>query len=152
MKRIFLLSFLLLCGCFGLRAANPAGDRILGVYEVIGETTHERSKVRIYANGDTYEARIIWLEHPNDANGKRRLDTHNPDPALRTKPADQIVLIRGLRYDAKEGQWNGGTIYDPVSGKTYDMLAEFEQPDVLHVRGYVGRPVFGKSFSWKKPE
>ena len=71
MKRIFLLSFLLLCGCFGLRAANPAGDRILGVYEVIGETTHERSKVRIYANGDTYEARIIWLEHPNDANGKR---------------------------------------------------------------------------------
>ena len=32
------------------------------------------------------------------------------------------------------------------------MLAEFEQPDVLHVRGYVGRPVFGKSFSWKKLE
>lgn len=152
MKHFLLPLFLLLCCSLGLHAANPAGDRILGVYEVIGETTHERSKVRIYANGDTYEARIIWLEHPNDANGKRRLDTHNPDPALRTKPADQIVLIRGLRYDADEGQWTGGTIYDPVSGKTYDMLAEFEQPDMLHVRGYVGRPVFGKSFSWKKLE
>ena len=119
---------------------------------MIGETTHERAKVSIYANGGTYEARIIWPDLPNDANGKRRLDTHNPDPALRTKPADQIVLIRGLRYDAKEGQWNGGTIYDPVSGKTYDMLAEFEQPDVLHVRGYVGRPAFGQSFSLKKLE
>lgn len=151
MKRL-LLSFLLLCCGFGLRAASPAGDRILGVYEVIGETTHERSKVRIYANGDTYEARIIWLEHPNDANGKRRLDTLNPDPALRSTPADQIVLVRGLRYDADENQWIGGTIYDPVSGKTYDLRTEFEQPNVLHVRGYVNRPVFGKSFYWKKLE
>ncbi len=152
MKRILSLSFFLLCCSLGVRAAQPAADRILGVYEVIGETTHERSKVRFYAKGDTYEARIIWLEHPNDPNGQPRLDRLNPDPALRTTPADQIVLIRGLRYDADENQWVGGTIYDPVNGKTYDLMAAFDEPNLLRIHGYVGRPVFGKNLFWKKIE
>ena len=51
------------CTTTGSVSAQEA-DRILGIYKVEGETTHELSKVRIYKTGDTYEARIIWLEHP----------------------------------------------------------------------------------------
>lgn len=88
------------CTATGSVSAQEA-DRILGIYKVEGETTHELSKVRIYKTGDTYEARIIWLEHPNDEAGNPRLDLLNPDPALRSGRADAIVLVRGLRYDAK---------------------------------------------------
>ena len=56
------------CTATGSVSAQEA-DRILGIYKVEGETTHELSKVRIYKTGDTYEARIIWLEHPNDEAG-----------------------------------------------------------------------------------
>ena len=104
------------CTATGSVSAQEA-DRILGIYKVEGETTHELSKVRIYKTGDTYEARIIWLEHPNDEAGNPRLDLLNPDPALRSGRADAIVLVRGLRYDAKKERWTGGTIYNPVDGK-----------------------------------
>ena len=138
------------CTTTGSVSAQEA-DRILGIYKVEGETTHELSKVRIYKTGDTYEARIIWLEHPNDEAGKPRLDLLNPDPALRSGRADAIVLVRGLRYDAKKERWTGGTIYNPVDGKVYDVQAEFDGPQELRVRGYIRkahvrqRPRLGKA-------
>jgi hypothetical protein len=71
MKR-FITTLLLtaaLCGAADSVHAQEA-DRILGTYLVEGETTHELSKVRIYKKGDAYEARIIWLEHPDDEAGR----------------------------------------------------------------------------------
>lgn len=133
-------------------SAQKPADRILGVYKVVGETTNEVSKVRIYRNGDTYDGKIIWLEHPADASGNPRLDDLNPNPALRSVHADQIVIVRGLRYDAEKKRWTGGTIYNPVDGKTYDVLAEFETPSVLRVRGYLGKPMLGKNYMWDKLE
>ena len=41
------------CTTTGSVSAQEA-DRILGIYKVEGETTHELSKVRIYKTGDTY--------------------------------------------------------------------------------------------------
>ena len=139
------------CTTTGSVSAQEA-DRILGIYKVEGETTHELSKVRIYKTGDTYEARIIWLEHPNDETGNPRLDLLNPDPALRSGRADAIVLVRGLRYDARKERWTGGTIYNPVDGKVYDVQAEFDGPQELRVRGYIGKPMFGRDLVWEKLE
>lgn len=152
MKRVATAIITLLCIAAAGSVSAQEADRILGVYRVIGETTHELSNVRIYKSGDTYEAQIIWLEHPDDANGNPRLDALNPDPALRNVPADEIVIVRGLRYDARKKQWTGGTIYNPVDGKVYDAVAEFDSPDVLNMRGYVGKPIFGKTFEWKRLE
>jgi uncharacterized protein (DUF2147 family) len=153
MKR-FITTLLLtaaLCGAADSVHAQEA-DRILGTYLVEGETTHELSKVRIYKKGDAYEARIIWLEHPDDEAGHPRLDLLNPDPALRSGRADAIVLVRGLHYDAKKAKWTGGTIYNPVDGKIYDAQAEFDGPRKLRMRGYVGKPVFGRDLIWEKLE
>ena len=127
------------CTATGSVSAQEA-DRILGIYKVEGETTHELSKVRIYKTGDTDEA------------GNPRLDLLNPDPALRSGRADAIVLVRGLRYDAKKERWTGGTIYNPVDGKVYDVQAEFDGPQELRVRGYIGKPMFGRDLVWEKLE
>ena len=72
--------------------------------------------------------------------------------ALRSGRADAIVLVRGLRYDAKKERWTGGTIYNPVDGKVYDVQAEFDGPQELRVRGYIGKPMFGRDLVWEKLE
>lgn len=140
----------IIIGC-GISAAQN-GDKILGVYRVIGEETKEASNVKVYKKGNTYEAQIIWLQHPLDKNGKPRLDALNPEPALRSVRGDKIVIVKGLRYDAANKKWTGGSIYNPVNGKTYDAMAEFDSPNKLKMRGYVGRPTFGKSFIWTRIE
>lgn len=138
----------LIIGC-GITSAQ-SGDKIVGLYRVIGEETKEASKVNVYKKGNTYEAQIIWLEHPLDKNGKPRLDVLNPNSSLRSVRGDKIIIVRGLVYDSKNNRWSGGKIYNPVTGKTYDAMAEFESPTELKMRGYVGKPAFGKSFIWTK--
>lgn len=134
---------------YGICSAQN-GDKILGTYRVISHTTKEKSNVKFYKNGDTYEAQIIWLEHPLDANGQPRLDVLNPNPTLRSVRGDKIVIVKGLRYNSKNDKWAGGKIYDPVVGKTYDAIAEFENPTKLKMKGYIGMPSFGKSFIWTR--
>lgn len=140
----------LTAGC-GAASAQHA-DRILGTYRVIGVETKERSNVKIYKKGNTYEAQVVWLEHPLDAHGKPRLDELNPDPALRCVRGDRIVVLRGLRYNSKHDKWTDGRIYNPENGKSYDAMAEFESPTKLKMRGYLGVPALGKTFIWTKIE
>lgn len=148
LKNILSVFVVLLFGC-GTAAAQD-GDKILGTYRVIGMETKEPSNVKIYKNGNTYEAQIIWLERPNDKNGKPRLDVLNPDPALRSVRGDKVVIVKGLKYNAKHNKWIGGRIYNPVTGKTYDAMAEFDSPTKLKMKGYLGTPAFGKNFIWTK--
>lgn len=154
MKKQIKTLLLLLAVCLGAGSTVSAqqADRILGVYRVIGEETKEVSKVKVYKSGDTYEAKIIWLEHPLDEKGKPRLDKLNPNPALRSVRGDAIVIVKGLRYDQKRDIWTGGTIYNPVTGKIYDANAQFDTPKALRVRGFLGKPMLGKSFDWIKLE
>ncbi len=146
-----LLGLVLLCSAGNVAARTP-GDRILGVYSAVGEETKALSKVQFYKNGDFYEAKIIWLEKPSDAEGNPLYDILNPDPELRKVRADDIVLVRGLKYDGRNGNWSGGTVYNPVTGKTYDVVIMFDNPRRLKVRGYVGSTMFGKNFFWDKLE
>jgi Delta7-sterol 5-desaturase len=62
--------------------------------------------------------RIIWLWEPNSADGRARLDEHNPDPALRTRSLIGIEIVRGLRQ-SKPGIWTEGEHYNPDDGQTY---------------------------------
>lgn len=149
-KAISLIAAFITIGC-GISFAQN-GDKILGTYRVIGAETKEASKVKIYKNGNAYDAQIIWLEHPNDQKGKPRTDVLNPNTSLRSVRGDRIIIVRGLKYDSKSGKWTGGRIYNPVTGKTYDAMAEFDNPTKLKMRGYVGKPAFGKNFIWTKLE
>ena len=131
--------------------AQSGGDKILGVYSVVGETTGEESKVEFYCtpNG-CYEARITWLQNPLDKDGNPRLDDLNPDPELRKVRGDKIIVVRDLKYDPDKKNWTGGKIYNPVAGKTFDVMAEFESDKTLKVRGYMGKQILGKNFYWDK--
>ncbi|HVS75461.1 MAG TPA: DUF2147 domain-containing protein [Steroidobacteraceae bacterium] len=73
-------------------------------------------------------------------------DIHNPDPKLRSRPLCGLRIGEGF-VQADPRQARGGHLYDPKSGRTYSgrMTAD---GNLLHLRGYVGLPMFGRSESW----
>jgi uncharacterized protein (DUF2147 family) len=61
--------------------------------------------------------------------------------------------MMNFQYNSKSTKWEGGTIYDPKSGKTYDGYMYFENNNLntLHLRGYVmGMSWIGKTSEWTR--
>ena len=122
-------------------AAAQNGDRILGVYKAV-EFTRQ-------ADG-SYRGQIIWLKQPNNPDGTPKLDVKNPDAAKRSVRADQVVVVDGVKYDAKKDVWNGGRVYDPTKGKDYKVEVSFEDAKTLRVKGSLLG--FSRSVYWTKIE
>ncbi|MBP3425494.1 MAG: DUF2147 domain-containing protein [Rikenellaceae bacterium] len=115
---------------------NDKGDNIIGTY--LTDRGGSKSKVRVTKNADgTYDARVFWVENALDENGKKRKDVKNPDKALRNVDVDNILLVKGLRYDAEDKMWGGAKIYDPTKGIKVNATAEFESKDKLKLRGTI---------------
>ena len=150
MRNLFRLGACIVAMLFATSAfAQSAADRILGVYQV--EEDGNKSKVRFTKCEDgTYQGQIIWLSQPNHPDGTPRTDIKNPNPELRNTPADQIVVVRGIRYDAKKEAWGGGKVYKPTNGKVYNVECSFDDEQTLRVKGSLGP--FSLSRYWKKIE
>ncbi len=126
-------------------------DRLLGNYYIYKHETKSESKVNIYKTKDgKYEGKFIWLKVPNNPDGTPKLDKNNPNPKLRNVRLDQLVLLKGFKYNPSTDEWIDGEIYDPEDGKTYSCKLKFESDKKLKVRGYVGIPALGKSMYWNK--
>ena len=115
---------------------NDKADNIIGEY--LTDRGGSKSKVRITKNADgTYNAQVFWVENPYDKDGKKRKDVKNPDKSLRNVDVDQIVIVNGLQYDAKDKKWGGAKMYDPTKGIRVNATAEFETADKLKLRGTI---------------
>ena len=152
MKHLLCVVALLLGISLPAMAQNPLNgraDNIVGTYAGMQGNDRFRARIVKLTNG-TYRAQVVWLEHDRDAKGNKILDTKNPDKALRNRPADQIVLFSGLKYNAKKHRWDDTKIYDPQRGLRAKMTAEFEADGRLRVRGSLLG--IGESVYWKKIE
>lgn len=136
MKRLALILLALLCvsPIAAQNVLNNKADNIVGTYSAKQGDDVFRAKIVKLTDG-TYRAQVIWLEHDRDAKGNKILDSKNPDKNLRTKPADQIVLFSGLKYDEKKRCWNDTKIYDPQRGLRARMTAEFDADGRLRIKG-----------------
>lgn len=125
---------------FALPAAaqgiNNKADNIIGEY--LTDRGGSKSKVRVTKNADgTYDAQVFWVENPMGKDGKKRKDVKNPDKSLRNVDIDQVVIVKGLKYDAEDKKWGGAKIYDPTKGLRVNATAEFETADKLKLRGTI---------------
>lgn len=149
-KNLLMLLAIMLMGCGSAVAQNVlnnSGDNIVGTYE--GKQNDDLFKAKIEKMSDgTYRAQVFWLEHDRDKNGNKILDSKNPDKKLRKTPADRIVLFSGLKYDAKNKEWNGTKIYDPQRGVNAKMVACFTSDGRLKITGSV--LVISETVYWKK--
>jgi uncharacterized protein (DUF2147 family) len=76
-------------------------------------------------------------------------DVNNPDASRRDRPLCGLVMVYGFS-EAGPNEWDGGYVYDPEGGKTYDAQVTLASPDRLDLRGYVGLPVFGRTETWTR--
>lgn len=142
--RSVLISVLLL---FSISVFSQA-DRVVGIWL----TQDGDSQVKIIKSAENkFYGQIKWLKNPKE-DGKAKVDKKNPNEKLKTRPILDLMLLSGFVYNAAKEQWVDGTIYDPKNGKTYNcyMWIEPNNPDVLHVKGYIGFSWIGRQVEWKR--
>jgi uncharacterized protein (DUF2147 family) len=93
---------------------------------------------------------IEWLRVPLDAAGKPKTDIHNPDASLRSRPDCGLTILGGFTEDS-DGSWHGGWVYDPESGNTYKSNMHVGDDGKLHVRGYIGISLLGRTEIMTRP-
>jgi uncharacterized protein (DUF2147 family) len=105
--------------------------------------------ILIAACGNQLCGRLEWLQNP-DVQGKPKTDSHNPDAALQSRPLCGLTIVGGFSPDGSGG-WTGGWVYDPQSGKTYKAEMHIAADGTLHLRGYIGIPMLGRTAVWTRP-
>lgn len=149
MKRLFTTFTVLLASVLITMAQNKlntAADNILGCY--LAEQNEDVYKTRFTKAADgTYTCQMYYLRDLYDKDGKVFLDFRNPDKSLRNVRADQIVLIRGLKYNAAKQHWDGAKIYDPQRGLKANVTVNFTDDGRLRIRGTVLG--IGETAYWK---
>lgn len=117
------------------QAAQP--DDILGTWQ------SETVKLEFFKAGAEYNARILWGNRIVESDGTTfKKDTHNPDPALRSRSLQGITMVTGLVY--QNGEWAGGSMYDGSSGRVVNGKAEITDGK-LKLRGYMGVSLMGQT-------
>ena len=102
--------------------------------------------VEVYKQGDVFNGKIVWLQHPTEPDGSPAVDDNNPDAKLRSRRLIGLNMLSGLKKTGDE--YTGGTIYDPANGKTYNCSMKVEG-DVLKVRGSLDkRGLIGRTMDW----
>ena len=148
MKKII---FTIMCALMVISASaqnlNSKGDNIIGNYLSTKDGVKSKIKITKEANG-TYKAQVYWVEKALDAKGNKRKDVKNPNKSLRNVDIDKVVLIKGLKYDAKDKEWTDSKIYDPGSGKIYSIDIEFKDANTLKVYGNILG--IGKTVYWTR--
>jgi len=60
--------------------------------------------------------------------------------------------MQNLAWDTDEYEWGKGQIYDARDGHAYSLNVQLKKHDTLHLRGYIGLSLFGKTTSWTRTE
>ena len=108
------------------------------------------AQIDIYkASTGKVAGKITWLKEPNDEAGKPKTDPKNPNEKLRSRARLGMVIVAGFSKK-NDTYWDGGTIYDPKSGKTYSCNMNMQSDGSLKVRGFLGVSLIGKTQIWTK--
>jgi uncharacterized protein (DUF2147 family) len=147
-QSVMLLMLAFLCSSLSLVGQDFKESDILGYW--LNE--EKDGKIEIYKEGDKYFGKLIWLLNPIDEEtGQPKLDKHNPDDALKTRPTKGIVLLTDFEYEG-DGLYEEGEIYDPKSGKTYSCYMKLESMDNLKIKGFIGFSWIGRTTYWTRSE
>jgi len=129
---------------FPLIALQPQNAGIVGCWKTVDDGTGEaESIIEILEKPDgKYYGRIskMLVKPVNDTCDKCRDDRKG-------RPLLGLEVIRGLAKEKNGQVYGGGTITDPKNGKTYKCTVT-RDGDRLHVRGYVGFSLMGRTQTW----
>lgn len=105
-------------------------------------TSEKDSIIEIGTCGATVCGKVLRLMKAMP-DGKMPVDGNNPDPALRTRPIEGVMILSGFTDGGSV--WTG-RIYDPRSGKSYKSKLNRNADGTLNVQGCVA--FFCQAFKW----
>jgi len=132
------------CLIFTVTLVQGQADKIVGIWVPAKGT----SQVRIFkATNGKYYGKVEWLKED-----KEKLDVNNPDEKLRDKKVWGLMILKDFVYNTGKNRWEGGTVYDPDNGKTYDCYMWFNgDENTMTLKGYVlGMKFIGRAEDWKR--
>ena len=142
-KKLLIAASLLALAGGALAQATPAG-----LWKTIDdETKSEKSLVRIVDAAGVLSGRIEKLLDASKQDAKCDKCTD----ARKDQPVTGMAIIEGVKKNAGEPYWDGGTILDPNNGKTYKVrLTPKDGGKTLEVRGFIGP--FYRNQTWQRVE
>ena len=138
--RYFLLGILIICNS-ETTFSQIRSDDIVGTWQ----SEAKDLKVEIFKTQNKYFGKLNWFYCPASTPPMEHYkDVSNPNPALRNTSWLGMILLKNLIYGG-ENEWTKGEIYDPNSGRTYSSKVRLINAQTIHVRGYFGIPLLGKT-------
>mgnify|MGYP000991508935 CR=1 FL=1 len=151
-----LLVFVLAAGiCFAAESTpkkqEDAAPNAAGIW--VSEGGQSRVEIVVKDDG-TLSGKIVWLREPlygkgEEPEGQPKTDQNNPDAARHGDPIIGLEILKGFERE-KNGEWKGGTVYDPETGKTYKAKISMKDADTLNLRGFIGISLLGRTTEWKR--
>jgi uncharacterized protein (DUF2147 family) len=132
MKRLSLLTLLLVLSSQPLWAADPSGDWLV---------EDGSAKIRVAICGGSLWGVVGWEKSP----GK---DTANPDPAKRSRDTLGMPILIDMKPSGAD-KW-AGQIYNAKDGKMYQASVTLESERALKVRGCVLGGLFCGGETWAR--
>jgi uncharacterized protein (DUF2147 family) len=139
MRSLSRFPLLILCTALASGGAYAQAATVMGYWRVPGG-----SVIRIAPCDHWLCVEIARLP----AGKHRATDVHNPDPRLRNRPLCGLRIGEGF-VEVDPQRARGGHLYDPKSGRTYSGQMR-AAANLLHLRGYVGLPIFGRTETWTR--
>jgi uncharacterized protein (DUF2147 family) len=139
MKNIALAALILLAATPAL-AGDPTGAWL---------TRNGESKVTMSKCGQALCGTIVALKNPNDANGKPKLDSNNPDAGKRAHPVVGTRIVLGMMPSSTRDRWNG-QVYNPEDGRTYSGSITLKSASELDLQGCVAGGLICKTQTWTR--
>jgi len=98
---------------------------------------------------------VVALINPKNESGQvvapeAVTDSHNPDPALRSRKMIGVALFWGFKATSNPNTFEDGKIYNGENGKTYSANVSLQADGKLRLRGFVGSPMFGETQLWTR--
>ena len=119
--------------------ARPLSYQALNANSILGKwiTIEHNLELEVYKVGDNFHAKIIWFKIEDTTRPMNtRTDDKNPNPALRHRKWLGMEVLRNLKYNAAESEWEDGIIYDAKHGREWDSVAWINSKGLLEVKGY----------------
>ncbi len=144
-----LLLALVLCSITVFSFAGDATSPV-GVWRTIDDKTgKEKSLVRITEVNGEFRGTIEKLFR--DPHEDQNPNCEKCSGEKKNKPVIGMVIMTGLKQDGD--RYSGGEILDPANGKTYQCKTWLEDKGKkLHVRGFIGMALLGRTQVWVREE
>ena len=120
----------------------------VGLWKTIDdETKQEKSLVRISEIAGVLSGRIEKIVDP----AKQDSVCDKCEDARKGQKVLGMTIVEGVKKNAGEPYWDGGTILDPNNGKTYKVrMTPKDGGKALEVRGFIG--FFFRNQQWIRVE